>query len=105
MEIEIARGIESSDVFVAIVTPLWLSQPEHREEVRYAKALGKPFALAIEEGVSFGDIFSGCNIVGITTLNRESLEEDERLTQWVRSIRDWVDKQKGEGHDGAEGRR
>ncbi len=44
-----ARGIEGSDIFLALVTESYVAEGHHKDEIAYAKALEKPFALAIEK--------------------------------------------------------
>lgn len=51
MDLATAHGIEESDFFFAIVTEAYMREGQHRDEITYAKALGKPFALAIEKGI------------------------------------------------------
>ena len=95
MDLVTAKEIEQSDMFFAIVTKYWIAEPWHKDEVDYARSLGKPFALAIEEGVAPGSLFDGCNIIGKTKFDRDNLNH-EQLNNWVKGIRDYLLRTKEE---------
>lgn len=82
-----ARGIEESDIFIALVTESYLAEGQHKDEIAYAKALGKPFALAIEKGVDPGNLFDGCNVIGSATFNRDKLAT-KQIGDWLKGLRD-----------------
>lgn len=89
MDLATAQGIEESDFLFAIVTEAYMAEKHHRDEIAYAKALGKPFALAIEKGVDPGDWFDGCNVIGRITFDRDNLN-DKRIGDWLTSLRDYL---------------
>ena len=83
-----ARGIEESDFFLALVTEAFMAEEgQRKEEIAYAKALGKPFALAIEKGVDPGNWFDGCNVIGRITFDRDKLD-DKQIDDWLKGLRD-----------------
>lgn len=86
MDLVTAHGIEESNVFLAIVTEAYMAEKDHRNEIAYAKALGKPFALAIEQGVDLGDWFDGCDVIGRITFDRNNLNE-KRIEDWLKSLK------------------
>ena len=86
-----AHGIEESDFFLAIVTKSYMGEGQHREEIAYAKALGKPFALAIEKGIDPGNRFDGCNVIGRITFDRDNFD-DKQIADWIKSLRDSLAK-------------
>ena len=91
MNAETVKAIEESDIFFVIVTPSYLADPQCLEQIQYGKALKKPFALAIEEGLNVDDRFSGCDIVAVTTFNRDRFEQERnRLDEWVRNLREYL---------------
>ncbi len=87
MDLATAHGIEESDFFFAIVTKHWIMEPRHKDEIAYGKALGKPFALAIEKGVDPGNWFDDCNVIGRITFDRDNLN-DKRIADWLKGVRD-----------------
>ena len=94
MDLATAHEIEEADFFLALVTRYWITELWHRDEIAYAKTLGKPFALAIEKGVDPGDWFDGCNVIGRVTFDRDHLN-DKRIDDWLESVRDSLLKRKG----------
>ena len=87
MNLATARGIEESDIFIALVTKTFMAEEGRHEEVVYAKALGKPFALAIEKGVDPSNWFDGCNVIGRITFDRDKLD-DKQIGDWIKGLRD-----------------
>lgn len=88
MDLVTARGIEKSDIFFAIVTKYWMAESWHKDEIAYAKALGKPFALAIEKDVDPGNLFDGCNVIGRITFDRDNISDTKRIADWVKNLHD-----------------
>lgn len=86
-----ARGIEGSDIFLALVTKAYMREGQHKDEIAYAKALGKPFALAIEKGVDPGSLFDGCNVIGRVRFDRDNLD-DKQIGDWLKGLRDSLTK-------------
>jgi len=93
MDLATAHGIEESGVFLALVTESYMGEGQHRDEIAYGKALGKPFALAIEKGVDPGNWFDGCNVIGRITFDRDNLD-DKRIGDWLKSLRDSLGSKK-----------
>ena len=83
-----AHGIEESDFFLALVTKTYMGEGQRREEIAYAKALGKPFALVIEKGIDPGNWFDGCNVIGRITFDRDTFFDDKQIADWLKSLRD-----------------
>jgi len=81
-----AHNIEGSDMFIAIVTRRWLTEPWHKDEIAYAKAMEQPFTLLIEEGAAPGNWFDGCNVVGRVTFNRDN-PDSKQIESWLDSLR------------------
>ncbi|GAI46077.1 unnamed protein product [marine sediment metagenome] len=79
---------------LALVTRHWIMEPWHKDEIAYAKALGKPFALAIEKGIDPGNWFDGCNVIDRITFDRDNLN-DKGITDWLKSVRDYLITKKG----------
>lgn len=86
-----ARGIEESDIFLALVTEAYMGEEQHKEEIAYAKALGKPFALAVEKEVDPGSLFDGCNVIGRRMFDRDNLG-DKQFGDWLKGLRDSLTK-------------
>lgn len=86
-----ARGIEESDIFLALVTEAYMGEEQRKDEIAYGKALGKPFALAIEKGVDPGSLFDGCNVIGRITFDRHNLD-DKQIGEWLKGLRDSLTK-------------
>ena len=95
MDLATAHGIEESDIFLCLVTKSYMAEGQHRDEIAYAKALGKPFALAIEKGVDPGNWLDGCNVIGKITFDRDNLA-DKRIGDWLKSLRDSLSSQRSE---------
>lgn len=87
MNLATAHGIEGSHLYFAIVTKAFMAEKGKRDEISYAKALGKPFALAIEKGVDPGSWFDGCNVIGRITFDRGNLNQ-KQIADWLKSMRD-----------------
>lgn len=87
-----AHGIEESDFFLAIVTESYMREEQRKEEIAYGKALGKPFALAIEKGIDPGNLFDGCNVIGRLTFDRDNLD-DKQIGDWLKGLRDSLTKE------------
>ncbi len=87
MDLTTARGIEESDIYIALVTEAYMAEGQHKDEIAYAKALGKPFALAIEKGVDPGNLFDGCNVIGSVIFDADKLD-DKQISDWLKGLRD-----------------
>jgi len=87
MNLATAHRVEESDLYLAIVTKAYMGEGQHREEIAYAKALGKPFALAIEKGIDPGNWFDGCNVIGRITFDLDKFDA-KQIANWVSSLRD-----------------
>jgi hypothetical protein len=83
------RGVEETNLFLAMVTEGYISNPEVKGMIAYAKALDKPFALAIEEGVDLGNLFDGCNVVGTMRFSRgqEPFEVAKEVNNWILELK------------------
>ena len=86
-----ARGVEESDIFFALVTEAYMGGEQHKEKIAYAKALGKPFALAVEKEVDPGSLFDGCNVIGRLMFDRDNLD-DKQIGDWLKGLRDSLTK-------------
>jgi hypothetical protein len=86
-----AHEIEESEIFLALVTESYMEEGQHKDEIAYAKALGKPFALAIEKGIDPGSLFDGCNVIGRIAFDRDNLG-DEQIGDWLKGLCDLLNK-------------
>jgi len=94
MNLATAHEIEKSDIFLALVTKAYMGEGQHKDEIAYAKALRKPFVLAIEKGVDPGNLFDGCNVIGRITFDRDKYDSTQ-IADWLRSLRLKEVKEKG----------
>ena len=63
MRKETIKGIESSDIFIVIVTENYYKDADAMEEFIYAKSLKKPMVLVIKNGTEITESdFKGCDI-------------------------------------------
>lgn len=85
MDLVTAHGIEKSKVFLVLVTKAYMTDKGHKNEIAYAKALGKPFALVIEEGVDLSDWFDGCDVIGRVTFDRNNFN-NKQVGDWLKSL-------------------
>ncbi len=98
MDSDTIAGIEESILFLAVVTEVYAKELEHKDEIAYAKTLGKPFALAIEKGVDPGDLFEGCNVIGRLEFDRGQMG----AAQIAKKVNKWVAGLEAKHKEGAE---
>ena len=77
--------IEQSALFVAIVTPNWLTDPVCQAQAAYATALGKPIRLLLWPGVHLPDEA----FLGVTDLQIARHGNDDTDSE---TIRHWIDE-------------
>jgi len=86
MNINVAKGIEESEIFLVILSKHYLDDPDALEQLLYAKSLGKPMIIMkIRVGISIPDVFNNCDI--IETITMDSKEEwREKLINLLKKI-------------------
>lgn len=86
MNIETAKLIEITDIFVVLLTKNFHNQPDCIEETLYARNLKKPMIIIKSIDLKIPELFKKCNIFRIIN-ELENPKKAEKLLK--KSIKEW----------------
>jgi hypothetical protein len=88
-EHEWKKNLETSDIYLGLISEGFFEQPRLLEQFLYAKSLKKPMVLLIQKGseVNPPDIFDGADIRAILDYDEDENLSRERLLSELNKIR------------------